>query len=51
MSLLWLFLVALTTSTTGYAVSPVVVVVLAVAVTTVKGAFFLVGRARTSVLI
>lgn len=58
MPLPWLFLVVFTTSTTGYAVSPVVVVVLAVVVTivkgtltVVKGALFLAGRAMTSAFI
>lgn len=47
----WLFLVVLTTSTPGYAASCAVLVVLAVLVTTVKGALFLVSRVRTSAFI
>lgn len=51
MSSLWLFLVAFTTSTTGYAVSPVAVVALAVAVPIVKGALFLAARVMSSAFI
>lgn len=51
MSLPWLFLVAFTTSTTGYAVSPVVVVVLVAVVTMVKRALFLGTTVMTSAFI